>query len=424
MGGAVGHLMHLYDDPDLQIGEIKKVLVLASRGKLERVTEKVDGRNITFSWNVKENRLKVALVPGDIIKKSGIEIDDVVKKFEARPQAREAYESGIKILEKAISSLRNQDKQKIFGENADIWYSAEIIYPKYPNVVVYDSNTIIFHETPVFYVKEGKITTIEQGAEIEMLKMNIENMQKSIEAHDWSIHGPIIVSMEDISDGTALKEAISAIDAACQIVGARDSDTIHSYTKKFVTKKLSEEGISGSMLVDVSNRIMKEKGALGLTQLKIKYKNSFSVDKIVKAVKSEDEYIKAALRPFDSVISEFAIKVLEGLKSSLIEDGSREIKRIRDATKDAIKTLRSSGDISAINFLESQLKRLGDIETIKTPVEGVVFSYGGKIYKFTGAFAAANQIIGFLKYRRPDLQKNNIQEKNLRKVIHGILQYS
>ena len=32
------------------------------------------------------------------------------------------------------------------------------------------------------------------------------------------------------------------------------------------------------------------------------------------------------------------------------------------------------------------------------PTEGIVFKYKGKVYKFTGAFAPINQILGSLKF--------------------------
>jgi hypothetical protein len=35
-----------------------------------------------------------------------------------------------------------------------------------------------------------------------------------------------------------------------------------------------------------------------------------------------------------------------------------------------------------------------NVENITSPMEGVVFIYKGNAYKFTGSFAAANQILG------------------------------
>ena len=47
-----------------------------------------------------------------------------------------------------------------------------------------------------------------------------------------------------------------------------------------------------------------------------------------------------------------------------------------------------------------QLDRLNSIGGLKTivPSEGIVFKYNGKTYKFTGAFAPVNQIMGLLTF--------------------------
>jgi hypothetical protein len=144
-------------------------------------------------------------------------------------------------------------------------------------------------------------------------------------------------------------------------------------------------------------------------------------EKIDVAVKSEQKYLKEATVQFDDAISNFAIAVLEALKSSLIANESKEIERIKAATEQAIGDLRASGEPGVVAFLDQQLKRLGSIDRIKSAIEGVVFRYDGKTYKFTGAFAAANQIIGFIKYRRPELRRDKISENYLRRVIRELI---
>ena len=44
-----------------------------------------------------------------------------------------------------------------------------------------------------------------------------------------------------------------------------------------------------------------------------------------------------------------------------------------------------------------KLSSLGGIDKI-VPVEGIVFKYKGKTYKFTGAFAPVNQILGLVSF--------------------------
>ena len=44
-----------------------------------------------------------------------------------------------------------------------------------------------------------------------------------------------------------------------------------------------------------------------------------------------------------------------------------------------------------------KLQKIGGMKSI-VPTEGIVFKYKGKVYKFTGAFAPINQILGSLKF--------------------------
>jgi cytidyltransferase-like protein len=56
-----------------------------------------------------------------------------------------------------------------------------------------------------------------------------------------------------------------------------------------------------------------------------------------------------------------------------------------------------SGDPKAAELIDKQLSKLGDVENVASSLEGIVFEYppgSGKIYKLTGAFAMANQLIG------------------------------
>ncbi len=59
-------------------------------------------------------------------------------------------------------------------------------------------------------------------------------------------------------------------------------------------------------------------------------------------------------------------------------------------------------DDASLKFLKRELEKLRDIGGFDAivPLEGVVFKYGGKLYKLTGAFAPINQIIGYIKFER------------------------
>ena len=169
MGGAVGHLMHLYDNRDLTFSEIARIIDSAASGRLQRASEKLDGLNLVFSWDVSEDSLKVARSGGDI-KSGGMDASSLASKFSGRGNLTKAFNSAFRVLNGAIGSLPQKAKMKVFGNKASKWYSVEVIYTKNPNVINYDSNSVVFHGWPVFSVsKTGEVTMSEDDGGVDEL---------------------------------------------------------------------------------------------------------------------------------------------------------------------------------------------------------------------------------------------------------------
>ena len=112
------------------------------------------------------------------------------------------------------------------------------------------------------------------------------------------------------------------------------------------------------------------------------------------------KFIASLLKPIEIAISDFAIEVLRGVKSYFVYDNDKEVSRMRAELEKSIaylKDLQSSGDEKMGELVDKQLSKLGNIENLASSMEGIVFEYppgSDKIYKLTGAFAMANQIIG------------------------------
>ena len=126
MGGAVGHLFHIYDNRDLTFNEIEDILSAAASGRLEKASEKLDGLNMVFSWDISGDTLKVARSGGDI-KRGGMDAEALASKFAGRGNLTDAFESAFKVLNGALSALPQKAKQKVFGSRANRWYSMEVI---------------------------------------------------------------------------------------------------------------------------------------------------------------------------------------------------------------------------------------------------------------------------------------------------------
>jgi len=417
-GGVVGHLMHLYDNRELTFAEIKDLLTSAADGSLESVTEKLDGINLVFSWDVSANDLRVARNSGNI-KSGGLDEEAIASKFRDRGSIAVAFNTAFSILRAALESISNDVKVKIFGLNASTWYSMEIIYTENPNVINYDSNNIIFHGWPVFEIKNDVIAKVENSAGVDLLQANISRMQNAVKVRNWRIRGPAVLNLKGISDGTILQQTLASISSAQANADVTDSDTIDMYLHNLLAEKVANLGIPETSAIEVVARCLGDAGAPGLVQIKSKLPKEYHA-KVSDFVKSSPKLLKEFVQPIEFAINKFAVEVLKGLKSTLIDDSDREILRLRSEVEKAIKAIEASGEDVAMNVLQAQMQKLENLENISSSTEGVVFIYKGNAYKFTGSFAPANQILGLFKYGRSGV-KLQTSESKLKQYIQSVL---
>ena len=143
----------------------------------------------------------------------------------------------------------------------------------------------------------------------------------------------------------------------------------------------------------------------------------------VKALK----LVSILLRPIEDAISDFAIEVLRGMESFLVDDTDAEVKRMKDELNSSIAALQAveGEDAEKIgDMLDKQLSKLGDIEDhVNSSMEGVIFENppgSKKLYKLTGSFAMVNQIIGRAR-RLPskDEQNENLIKSYVQAILMG-----
>lgn len=398
-GGLVGHLQHLYDNKDLTFKEIKGILRKASTGRLEKASEKMDGMNLVFSYDLSQDSVKVTR--GSDIKAGGMDAAALAAKFAGRGSVEEAFTGAFKVLEGAIGALPVKVKQKVFGPAANRWYSMEIVYTKNPNVINYDSNNLVFHGWPVF--KRDKTGNVEMSEDdaggVDILTQNIDRMQKAVDASGWRVRGPSVVRMRDLSNGSIYQDTVSKIDAAMSDAGVSDSSTMGDYLTVLLKEDLASLSLPPKAVKMVVARCLGLEGAPSVVDIK---KNLSKEDqgKVSAFVKNSPVLLKGYVRPIELAINDFAVEVLKGLNSTLIDDSGREVERLKGEVQHAISAIEASGDETAMSILAQQMGKLKSVENITSPMEGVVFIYKGNAYKFTGSFASASQILGLFKYGR------------------------
>ena len=111
---------------------------------------------------------------------------------------------------------------------------------------------------------------------------------------------------------------------------------------------------------------------------------------------------KDNIKKFEEIFLELGADVLYNITNYLAVNPSESVKSLRRDVLQAIKAVKAADDIEVLNKLQIQLQRiekLGGFDKI-VPSEGIVFVYKGKTYKYTGAFAPVNQLLGLFRYSR------------------------
>lgn len=414
MGGAAGHLSHIYENLSLTFGEIKEVLASAAEGNLEKVSEKLDGANLVFTWS---GELKTARSGGEI-KAGGLDAAGLAKKFFGRQNVEEIFSTAFKVLHQALSSLSDKELLKIFNDGRR-WYSMEIIYASNPNTINYDSNNIVFHGWPIFEVQDdGSVEQSDHDEGVLALSRRIEQMQKAISMKDWQVRGPSLLRLKKLGDGSILQKALSQIDGAMSAGGVNDGDTVYDYLRN-----LFADDVKQLNLPEVAHKMTVERCATGKPSvIEIKRETPKELQAQVQAyVKASDSLKNQYIVPIEQAIHFFAIEVLRGLHSTLISRSDDEVMRLRNQLERAIRTIQASGNQAAMDVLQKEMARLGSIDNLNAAMEGIVFFYKGQAYKFTGSFAPAHQILALFKYGRKDIPKMDLGERQLRDALKHLI---
>lgn len=395
MTSIAGHIMHLHENLEITFSELKEVVALALDGKLEHVTEKVDGVNLMFSYDPVRG-LRAARSKADITA-FGVDREELISKFVNKGNASTAFEEGFNVLEKAIELIEEHDRLRIFGTKTNRWFSIEIVYTASSNTINYDCNHIVFHNTPVIELNHGLIARSANDELGKLLNFYIKKVQSSLQMKNWIVSGPMVVQLRSMTDGSLSNEFNSMLDGLIDQSGCSERNTLRDYIHGMALNDLKEFNLEPAVMRAVADRVAKMPGALNLVQIK-KLVSVSQRDSLDEFVKSENELRTKWIKPIELAIQRMTIELLRGIRSSLIGNSDSEVLRIRKRMSRAIDAINASGNADAIAVLKTQMSKLGSIDNIVSPIEGIVFTYKGTTYKFTGSFAPVHKILSMFKF--------------------------
>ena len=399
-GGLGGHMPHLYENGELTFAELKDALSAAAFGQLKG-TEKTDGQNLKLSFNVNTKRAVGGRNTGQV-KSGGLNVEEMADFFanHPNPNLKAAFSDAVKIFEKAVKSLSEEQQVDLFGPNVNIWYNAEVMDDRTRNVVNYDARNLMIHRTGhVFFNRDTQ--KFEEPKELEEKSKRfmdfLERVQSKVSDSRHGILVNPIQTLKKLNDKTELKKAFAKIQHLMSMYKLSDKNNMYDYLVANINESL-ETNLPG----DIKRKIIFSN--LGIEKVnKRELKKDLSPDQKAEVDRLYADFkfhIKRATMPLELIITDFAAEMLRTLESIFILDNKEETDRLSKEVDQAIKSIESSGNAADMNFLKMQLEKLKGADTLSSAVEGFAFSYKGKIYKFTGKFAPVNQILGLFKYGR------------------------
>ena len=402
MGGAAGHMNHLYDNPELSFDEMISVMKAASKGKLQGV-EKLDGVNVFLGYN--GGVAKAARNEADIAK-GGMDLRDLLaREFKAGKKMQDVYVNAVKAFEQAVKTLSDEEVQQIFGSSGEKFYNSEILHTDAKNIISYSGEVISIHRNGHKHLnpETDKVEVFEAGNIDAMLDAAVSKFEIMFSNEDipFKFKRAAIQNLQELGNKEALNVVISKIKKALGDAGVGTSDTVATFLKAQVAKSLTD---IPDQYMDVATRRMV--GELAWRTPEVNNLPRDVKQSLSGYWKQAKPILEKAIYPIEMAVHEFAVEMLQGLESAFIIDNSAEIENVRKQVKQAEEEIKSyiaqglPGAEAANEILTKQLAKLRDVEQISTIAEGFVFEHDGVIYKFTGNFAPINQIMGLWKWGR------------------------
>ena len=411
MGGAYGHLNHPFDDKNLTFGDFKTLIINTLQGNLSSegaVTEKTDGQNIMISW--KNNKLIAARNKGHIknFGANSLDVKGIANMFAGRGDIEKAFTSAMVDLQIAISGLTKKQKDKVFAEGKK-FMSLEVIYPKTANVIPYDKSILQFHGTIEYDANGTPIGSDRESARMlaGMIKQINQNIQKT-----YSITQPFVAKLPKVRNFDERQSYfLGKLSRLQNQFKLSDKDTLADYHQAYWLEYIYN-GAKQTDYPNPDNKIL-----MSLVKRWAFLDKCYKIPQIKKDLKEYPKFLdwilstdkkdlqklqKQHIRDWEVLFFELGAEVLTNIRDFIAANPDKAVQKIKNDLGKAVEKVRKAKDPSQLQMLKTQLDRLNALGGLKSiiPSEGVTFMFKGKVYKYTGAFAPVNQILGMLRFTR------------------------
>lgn len=497
MGGIAGHMNHVYDNLNLTFSGLLDIFTQAAAGAL-RPTEKVDGQNLYFTYDLRDDKVKFARRPDEAasggITKESLNAEFVRKRdASANPEGYQnvvdAFYLGMTAIELALNSVSNDVLVSLFErakladvgdetafDTPTVFINCEIMYSENRNMIMYDGDFIVFHKFDLLNenlesLSEDELLQLDSSMreKFNALVAEVEKSEQVVGERKWKVVGPQVRELNNL-DVSFLEEAREKIETIIRRYNLTLDDKFSDYLARGIEEYIQQAGFTVTVPQDVvtilQRAVIDPKGFAenpgsiggnlqlpsgpGKSALRKKIINNYMggskqdaalLSNFLSKTKSF-ALMTAILEPFAQITPGLTASLMRGVPSAFMTDSDKGTEIFRRTVELAIQYLENmfkNADPTdeKINSLkkryDKQMARLQSVDNISSAMEGVVFEYppmSNQFYKFTGGFAAANQILGYLGWDVKDkltkqamseinLDISDMSEGNIRKLVRG-----
>lgn len=390
-GGASGHMAHPYDYAEFTLRDLKGLIRNLFMGRMEDITEKIDGTNIQATMNDSGTVVFIRNQKDLNSEIGGMTISDMADKWAGKPRIAQTFLTAGDTITKVFERIG----PRFFNPSPDkrLVVNCECVIAGKTNIIYYNDSQVDFHNIWV-YEKDPD----GRWVNTKVTKDGLDVIEKACSDNEHAQITPNIIIQTQKDSERIIVEYIKRLDRLFKDAGCREQSTIEDWKYERFIKECEENGYFDKNLI--SDR----------TAMHILYNRWFNYDKSInirnicnrypsKALlireleKISQDIVKRVMRPLDAFFISLGNAIIDLCDNILNAENKAVVtKKLRDDLEEAVTLIQNGEDDKAKDRLLFQLNRLKG-EKIN-PTEGIVFRYKGKLMKCTGSFAPLNAILG------------------------------
>ena len=392
-GGAAGHMAYPYDCDQFTLRDLKGLIRNLLSGKIDDITEKIDGTNIQATVN-KAGEVVFIRNKGDLNSaRGGMTLSDMAAKWADNPSVAHTFTTAGAIIEKVLTQLPNDFFNP--DDNTRVIVNCECVVAGKTNIMPYAEDQVDFHNLWIY-----KFNGTEWLKD-EVTKDGIDKIDKACKKIQGAQITPQVIIDTTKTSNEMIVKYIKQLDKIFKESNMSEKDTVGDYKRARLYDYLDN---NYPWLAEYKDKLFERwfegNKSFNLRQLKTALpEHKDEIDELDK--KTYKDIVLHCCEPINNFFSEFGNDVI-ALCNNIINDKVRDdvVLTLRKDLKDIVRDIQS-GDNEELNAkLSLQLNKLEKLGNKINPTEGIVFRVGDQIMKLTGSFGVLNQILGSIKFSR------------------------